>query len=342
MSRSKRTLAVVCLTLLTIVACKDKTKPFKYDLVTRSEAKAFAKKLEKALTTCTRASMATVYDVDGMMRLVAQGVAKNKRKQLIAGQSQVRLADSCRTATKAGKAKYLRITAGAEPRVLIRMIFPDGSFNYVEYFVGKRDGRVVAYDMRSYSMGRRQTEIAREVFKSLLSDSAGVRGIGLVTEFMRLGKFKKAHVALSMLPAEVRKSEGVMLWAVSIAAELDDAKEFTDALEAFVARFPNNPAADFHGIDRLIVLKRFKAALDSIDRIDKRVRGDAYLDVIRASVYSIKGDLAAMASHIRKALMREPGVVTKYWEDQLAEYDKQRAARAKPASPSAAPPKRSD
>lgn len=313
-------------------ACKDKTKPFQYDRASRDEVEATARKLERALTACTKSALAEVIDVEGMMRLAAQGTRKEVREAIIDSVSKLDVRNFCSGGTKLASFKYLRSRGSGEGHdiALFRGINADSSFDYSEVFIGKRNGRAVAFDFRAFSDGRRRTRIASDMMKVLQDYPIGTpQQIMELSALIKKGKHKAAQQILVTLPEALRRTEAVMLFEVAITADLDE-KQYAAALNKFRKAFPNNPSIDMQEIDRAFMAKRYKDALAAVDRLDKRVGGDPYLNVVRANITALLGDDAVTAKHLRRARAANPAFLTKDLKEWLDKHEAE--AKAKQSS----------
>jgi hypothetical protein len=79
-----------------------------------------------------------------------------------------------------------------------------------------------------------------------------------------------------------------------------------DTIRDYRAKCPNDPGVDLILVNHYVLCRRPDDALASIDRLDKAVGGDRCLDLLRAAVYSKKGDLAAAKKRAEKAAAAEP------------------------------------
>ncbi|MEJ7639603.1 MAG: hypothetical protein WKF75_16915, partial [Singulisphaera sp.] len=106
--------------------------------------------------------------------------------------------------------------------------------------------------------------------------------------------------------------KNLLLLRLQAAPNLGD-EEYTAVIEDFRKYHPDDPCLDILSIDTSILKKDYAKALASIDRLDKAVGGDPYLDSLRANVYldGQKPDAARQAA--RRALEREPTLIDAYW-----------------------------
>jgi tetratricopeptide (TPR) repeat protein len=83
-------------------------------------------------------------------------------------------------------------------------------------------------------------------------------------------------------------------------------KECDETIRVYREKCPNDSGVDQVTAPYYLVRRRLDDALACIDRLDKAVGGDPYLDADRASVYFLKGDLAAAKKCAQRAVALEP------------------------------------
>jgi predicted Zn-dependent protease len=96
-------------------------------------------------------------------------------------------------------------------------------------------------------------------------------------------------------------------------AEAVSDTEFLVALDGFRRQFPKDPALAFQDIDYYRLNRNFEEALRSIDRAEKAIGGDPYLNALRAKllVKAWRHKEARVAAD--KAIEQEPELTHGYW-----------------------------
>jgi hypothetical protein len=59
-------------------------------------------------------------------------------------------------------------------------------------------------------------------------------------------------------------------------------------------------------IDGYYLKQRYGEAIAAIDRLDRDLNGDPYLDLLRANAYRLKGDESNAERYAQRAVEREP------------------------------------
>jgi tetratricopeptide (TPR) repeat protein len=93
----------------------------------------------------------------------------------------------------------------------------------------------------------------------------------------------------------------------------DAEADYLAGLETFRQLYPNDPAIDFISIDYFLLKKRYDEVHKSIDRLDKAVGGDPYLNVLRGSTSMEAGQFEEASRAMEKAIKDEPDMSKAYW-----------------------------
>jgi hypothetical protein len=202
--------------------------------------------------------------------------------------------------------------------VLFRLNGPSG-INYHEYLLANAGGRLRASDAVIYLAGERMSEmfrrsaipLAQQLPKTWLerltkpqSDYiANFGNVGKMAEKLREKKPAEALAIYRELPAELQRDKNVLMIRYQAAMGAGD-QELIAAVEDFRHHYPNDVCLDFLLIDYYIVRREFAQALESIERVDRSVGGDPFLDSLRADVVFRQGDSAKALQLAENAVNR--------------------------------------
>ena len=125
------------------------------------------------------------------------------------------------------------------------------------------------------------------------------------TQLINQGKSKEALDILKQLSPETQKQKLVLLTRLR-AAQSSDESEYAAVLEEFQKVFPNDPCLDLISIDSYVMKKDFAGAMKAIDRLDKSLGGDPYLNVMKANLCEAQDDLKGAKQYAQKAVDQEP------------------------------------
>jgi predicted Zn-dependent protease len=99
----------------------------------------------------------------------------------------------------------------------------------------------------------------------------------------------------------------VLVAYVAASAYLGEA-QYQSAIDALRRAYPNDASLDLMLLDGYFMKKRYDEALQAVDRIDRSLGGDPYLDVMRANMLLAKGDVDGAYRFATRAVEREPSL----------------------------------
>lgn len=286
------------------------------------EAEAFARTVEALLAEADAEAANELFHVDYVIDRAVAGkrVDRRFRRGFEEGAREGDVFGALCARVEAGAAiDLLRVREDGELRAIYRILSDDG-LDYVELYIGRVDGEVVAYDLYSYGTGTRVSEAMEQLLSSALQgrelDAASAARTKTNMHELRRAidgrDGERARRALRGLPPAIRSSRPMALMEVS-AAYLIGPDEHRRAIEAFRRRFPDDPALELLLLDSLIEAGQYNDALASVDRIDRAVGGDPWLDVARANIEVERGDLDAAWTHVGKARAAAPALIDVHW-----------------------------
>lgn len=300
------------------LSCKEKLAPPKVSPPTAEEAEAFAKRLEASISPCKRTEIDRAIDYDKLLARTLRGhrLGNHEREQLrreltnaIGGMLCTQLDTSDYT--------YLRtqIIDGA-PRPLLRVVAPDGAFNYHQLELDKQAGEVRAVDIYFFASGENLSETFRALTETLVGtgSTAASNSLRRIRQLTDNGDRAGARALLQKLPAVVRETKAAMLIDVQLTSGATADPEYLAAIDAYAKAFPNDPSLDLVILDGLFLRKAYDEALAVLARIDKRVGGDPYLDAMRAGIHGEAGQRGEALAAAKRATAREPTLEAGWWQ----------------------------
>ncbi len=310
--------------MLSSAACKKdtvtapKTKP-----VTQAEADTFARRLASALQPCDGRALQRFLDMDGLMRTaVAQSKAPSEaKKDVLAGMRESLDSFVGRLCSGANSTYHLlRVREDHGIRKALFRFLGDDGVNYLEFYIGKNDkDEVLAYDFYSFLSAERVSDTLSNLLDTGFGDVEVMRNperlaraMAEVERHMAANRFEEARAALASLPKSLRTSHTIMLHDLQIAANLDEAT-YLAAIDAFEAKFPDDPSLDMVLLDGFYMRKAYAEAAASVERLSRRVGGDPYLDALRAGILSEQGKHAEARALVKRAWDAEPELENIHW-----------------------------
>jgi tetratricopeptide (TPR) repeat protein len=229
-----------------------------------------------------------------------------------------------------GSYHFLRtVVVDGRKRARFRMITAAGGLNYHDFILGRSKGQeVVAIDLYIFLIGEPYSQNTRRMFlpsaeKALKggldrlapSDREFLTHIGEYAALAQYAREKKNREVLEMyrvLPPSLKKEKTVLLLRLTSAQSISRA-EYMIAIDDFRKAYPNDALVDIVSIDGFIRRKSYVRALEALDRVDKAVGGDPYLNVLRANLRSRQGDLDGARQLAQKAITQEPTLKNAYY-----------------------------
>jgi hypothetical protein len=349
--------ALCAAALLLAIACQAEKKAAPARVLTvpsEEEAQKFVASYLDALYKPNVARVSQLYDWESVleratdvegMRTAAwrKGVAEGAR------QSQLRLAENLvKNIKDGGSVDALRVRmVNGERRAIMRVVLPDGSFNYHEMpLVRDASGFVRARDIYIYASGEYFSDMLRRMFMvgaktdptpferlmGTKKKSTLVENSTRMQEMMakvRDGDGKGAVAIYKSMPEEIRREKSIMLAYVMACSKIDD-EAHGRALEELRAAFPNDGGMEMMFIDANIIRGRYDEALRIVDKVDGLVGGDPYLDVIRTNIHLKEGSLDKAEAAATRATEAAPDLETAWWARvnvNLAQKDHAETAR---------------
>lgn len=227
------------------------------------------------------------------------------------------------------EARVLRCERPAgEPRVLIRLLTPEGDFQYLAFVPGKDwNGRlrwVDAYlcgdgELLSASIRRRVEPVLnpgeQSAWSRLLGREREWEKTGPVVEraeaCLRSGAAAEAWMIIGELPPTARENRDVILLRMAIARRLGLSSRLA-VLAEWERCFPGDPAADLAGVGIDLERADHESVLRRLARLDAVVGGDPYLGCVRANVLNTAGRADEARVAAREALRQDPKLAAAY------------------------------
>jgi tetratricopeptide (TPR) repeat protein len=209
------------------------------------------------------------------------------------------------------------------------MVRAEGGVNYHEVLLAKQStGPIRGQDIYLYLTGEFMSETLRRLYiAAAANESRGflarltgrestyakhLSQIQQMNSAIAQGHFRQALQVYEQLPDELKNDKTFLLLRLRAAQTLGDA-EYQSAIDALHQLYPDDRSADLLSIDGHVMRKNYAKALDAIDRVDKAVGGDPYLEVVRANTYLKAGDLRSAQQCAGKAIEQDASLEDAYW-----------------------------
>ena len=286
----------------------------------KDQAAAFGKSVAKTIYDGDVAGYAELWDSDAFLDRVTsrvnapddfkEGFTKGV-KQAFARQFVQQLSQAIGTT---GSVRLLSVrTVDGEQRPLLRLVTANG-LNYNELILGAGpDGKPLINDVYVYASGETLSQTLRSIYiKSVMQQGQNknpmpkdLEATMRLNELLKAGDFQKAVDAYQALPPELQKQKLVQIYYLQAASKVDN-DVYLKALEEYSKLFKGDASADLLAIDALFLTKKWDQLSTVLDRIEKQVGRDPYLDVFRANAAIQRGEAASGVQIAEAGLKDEP------------------------------------
>jgi tetratricopeptide (TPR) repeat protein len=235
----------------------------------------------------------------------------------------------CKTVQDSGSYVLLSVRqVDREHRALFRIVGENG-LNYHDLLLSESDdGRVEIHDMFIYSLGEWVSQTARRGFLPLAAQLKkgsldrvepgenlyldNIPNILKMQSYYQSEEFDDALAVFYAMPDELKQNRNILMVRFAVAAQVGGV-EYDAAMLDLKNTFPGDPSLDLVLIDHYFNRREYDQALRIVDRIDRNVGGDPYLDFMRANVLFAGGRTTEARKAARRAIEHEPELQDPYW-----------------------------
>lgn len=309
---------LVILALVAVLAgCKEKQPAArKVTPPTTEEAEAIGKEFAKHLAPCDAGELDRMIDMELILARAVAGRAMRQSdvKGISRGFGGIGARFCMELTDPELTARYLRTQViDGSPQPLIRIVFGVG-VNYYQLELDKRNNAIRVADIYLYLAGEKMSETLGSALEMLMEtpSSSAVTKVSEMKQHMRDQEWQQARDVLQSLPATMRKRKPIMLTEVLIASELGD-DAYVAAMDAYTKSFPDDPSVTLIQIDRFLLRKQYDQALATVEKLDKQLGGDPYLELLRVDAYVGMGKHAEAVTAGKRGVAAEPTLEHLWW-----------------------------
>jgi tetratricopeptide (TPR) repeat protein len=306
--------------------------------VTTDQAEAVAAELQKAVAALDDAAFASQFDFVALGASVLSSIEGNNPEARSIRKGFEQRLDSLRAelieqifrhVRGGGSYQYLRTVSRVEgPRPLFRLRTSDDSLNYHELVLANGSNGVRVVDIFVYVSGERLTETMQRMLltalpadkQTLLATISGSakaslqRAIPLrdMTAAFKAGDHARALTIYDSLSPALRNNKAIQVIRIMAAQKVDEQK-YIAAIDEFRATYPHDPSIDLMSIDSYLFAKRFDDLHSALDRLDKQLGGDPYLQVMHANAFIAEKKLDQAEKIAHQILANDPRNLDAHW-----------------------------
>lgn len=222
-----------------------------------------------------------------------------------------------------GSYDYLRAIIHEDKYSLMFRMNNGSSLNFHEITVEDQDGSFIITDIYNFYSDESLHEIIRRMYAigNILAGNENLNDLEYLVpwikftelnEYYAKEKYKKTLKQWSKLPLEIRNEKMNLSVALKAASHLDN-EEFKSAFELFMALYPESGGKYLLAIDALANQSASERDMISCtDSLQSYLKGDPYIDLIKAEILAEYGDLGAAAELLKDVIVRMPESQTAY------------------------------
>ncbi|MBN2023757.1 MAG: hypothetical protein JW809_13300 [Pirellulales bacterium] len=302
------------------------------DMPSQDACLEWAWRLEDSVARGSVKAFNTCFDWDAFVATATRGFedAKVSRKAFRRGfdegmTSRTGFAASL-CANRRGEVKYnfLRLhDVDGKRHALFRSIMPDGQVDYHDHVLARQPGgRAISVDLFVFLGGEKLSDTFRKLFvravaahsRSLLGRLTEREGqliakseeIEAMTVLLQDGLPRDALDIYKSLPPSVQRERQVLVVGLEAAARVGE-NDYRQAMTNLDKLSKDDPSIYLLLIDQYAFGRQFAKAMECVDRLDKALGGDPYLDTLRAT-YFMEEDQYELARKFASRAMEDPNV----------------------------------
>lgn len=275
------------------------------------------REIEAAVTTGDGEAFDRYFDLETFLEAVSVGMNPEMRAGFKEGMRQtLRIGRQMHDSLgPSGHYRLLRMhSVNGAPRALFRTVGQQG-LNYHDLVLGRDKAQKVCFtDFYAYASGELMSDTIKHLTAQIVPpqpgqpldpESAALLRIGEVRQLVAANRGREAVDLLNTMPAKTQQLKIMQLLRVTAAVQISE-PEYMKALESYRKLFGDDPSADLVSLDMHLMKKSYDQFFAAVDRLDKAVGGDPYLDTMRCAVYVETGDLATARKCADKSATADP------------------------------------
>lgn len=288
------------------------------------ECHAQAMYLDRDLAAKSAGAFEKYFDAEGALDRALDGLnpPADLEKQF-RGAARAATFDPLGRTLAGGGVRYLRMRQGGkEPSFLFRVVGRDGSLNYLEMiFARARNAGPRIVDLRNYAQGQPLSRTLRQDFLATCADAdsfwlgrlakadaewvARARDIEAMRNANAGARHGETLRLFFKLPDVLQEEARCRVLQMQAAVQADP-RAFQTTAERWRGAAPGDPAVELVIANCHLARRQHEPAFAALDRLDKSIGGDAYLEVWRGQHYKNQGRYDDARAWARKATTRNP------------------------------------
>lgn len=233
------------------------------------------------------------------------------------------------TVSSGGSTKLIRFHKKEGKQFALFRTLSDLGINYQDYQLTKKDNQVVAEDVYIFITGDKLSQtlrvnllpISKQLSKNWFqkissSDKQFIENFDawkLFLEQSENGDYDNGMATYERLPDSMKKQKIVLIGLYTLCSQAEQDEQLVEIVDDFNRIYPNDAAIDLLSIDALIVQEKYNDAIKAVNRLDKAVGTDPYLDDLRASILLMHGKTKEAFETSKKCIQSLPDLLDPHW-----------------------------
>jgi thioredoxin-like negative regulator of GroEL len=193
---------------------------------------------------------------------------------------------------------------------LIFRMFSTEGFNYHDFELAGKDKKVKIADIYIYITGEYFSETLKTLYAEMVDlkdENAMYKASQLnrVRKLLQNGQNEKAKEIIDALPLNLQMLKVVQIYNIQVCSQISDSLQ-TDAIDKFQRDFPGDPSLDLVLINGYFLKKKYDEALACVNRLDKQINTDPFLDYYRGLIYNMQGKTAEAQQSLERLYKNLP------------------------------------
>jgi hypothetical protein len=228
-----------------------------------------------------------------------------------------------------GSFRFLRVRDHEGASELVFRVIPDAGVTYFGFRLDKvPGGETHIVDVYMFISGQYLSSSLRHSAYALVQQES--RGawdkltrqdveyvkqlptIGKLMEAARGGRTEEAWTYLESLPEGFRYDRNTAAIAVSVGQQIEETK-YSAYLDQLRVRYPNDPTLDLMLLDSYLLKEQWGEYEACLNRFDRNIGGDPFLDSVRAAGLDLQGKHAEAKQAYARAIENLPDEEHIYW-----------------------------
>lgn len=284
------------------------------DPITTPEATALARQIENAFLAKDIQPFVDAFDNPAVVKAALTGLTvPDKDLKEIGASTKMGLSLANRilgSIQDGGSYRLLRIDTSSPTPVPVFRLLSQGSVNYHRWHLVRDPSRKIRIaDIDVFISG----EPLSKTMRRLLVPALAAAGKGQADEYVKQledvfamqrlaagGNHKDALEVWAKLPEPLRNEKALMLDRLQYAQKVGG-QAWDDAVADYEKKFPNDAVLELVRINALTSQKKYKEALEAVERLDKSI-GDPYFDLLRGQFNFSLQDYPKAQTYFEKLL----------------------------------------